>query len=140
MIMMWKAALPVLSFFFWPAFGLLGASPAGAAGPPSQFGVDAPELARLGELAVGVRTLALVQRKQEEVLSFNPANSSFPKSDRALTVDLWYPALVPAGAQREVYTGTLPSESSAPVNFTVPGIAVRDAPPAGKAYPLVVVS
>jgi predicted dienelactone hydrolase len=134
--MMCKAALPVLFL----ALALLGACPAGAAGPPSQYGVDAPELARLGELAVGVRTLALVQRKQEEVLSFNPANGSFPKSDRTLTVDLWYPALVPAGAQREVYTGTLPSESSAPVNFTVPGIAVRDAPPAGKAYPLVVVS
>ena len=139
--MIGKATLPVLSFFsFWLAFGLLGACPAGAAGPPSRFGVDAPELARLGELSVGVRTLALVQRKQEEVLSFNPANGSFPKSDRALTVDLWYPALVPAGAQREVYAGTFPSESSAPVNFTVPGIAVRDAPPAGKAYPLVVVS
>jgi predicted dienelactone hydrolase len=138
--MLCKATLPALSFAFWLAFGLLGACPAGAAGPPSQFGLDAPELARLGELAVGVRTLALVQRKQEEVLSFNPANGSFPKSDRALTVDLWYPALVPAGAQREVYTGTFPSESAAPVSFTVPGIAVRDAPPAGKAYPLVVVS
>lgn len=134
--MMRKAALAVLFL----AFGLLGACPAGAAGPPSQFGVDAPELARLGQLAVGVRTLALVQRKQEEVLSFNAADGSFPKSDRALTVDLWYPALVSAGAQREVYAGTFPSESAAPINFTVPGIAVRDAPPAGKAYPLVVVS
>jgi predicted dienelactone hydrolase len=135
--MMWKAKLPALIL----AFALLGPWPAGAAGPPSQFGVDAPELARLGDFAVGVRTLALVQRKQEEVLSFNPANGSFQKSDRGLTVDLWYPALVPAGAQREVYTASLPSEPPAPpANFTVPGIAVRDAPPAGKAYPLVVVS
>jgi predicted dienelactone hydrolase len=134
--MMRKATLPVLFL----AFGPLGVPPASAVSPPSQFGVDAPELARLGESAVGVRTLALVQRKQEEVLSFNAADGSFPKGDRALTVDLWYPALVPAGAQREVYTGTFPSESAAPVNFTVPGIAVRDAPPAGKAHPLVVVS
>jgi predicted dienelactone hydrolase len=136
-MMTWKAKLPA----FILAFALLGAYPAAAAGPPSQFGLDAPELARLGEFAVGVRTLVLVQRKQEEVLSFNPANGSFTKSDRALTVDLWYPALVPAGAQREAYTASLPSEPpAAPANFSVPGIAVRDAPPAGKAYPLVVIS
>jgi len=135
--MMWKAKLPALIL----AFALLGAGPATGAGPPSQFGVDAPELARLGGFAVGVRTLALVQRKQEEVLSFNPANGSFQKSDRTLTVDLWYPALVPEGAVREVYTASLPSEPpTPPANFSVPGIAVRDAPPAGKGYPLVVVS
>jgi predicted dienelactone hydrolase len=135
--MMWKAKLPALIL----AFALLGAGPAAGAGPPSQFGVDAPELARLGGFAVGVRTLALVQRKQEEVLSFNPANGTFQKSDRTLTVDLWYPALVPEGAVREVYTASLPSEPpTPPANFSVPGIAVRDAPPAGKGYPLVVVS
>ncbi|MBS0420385.1 MAG: dienelactone hydrolase [Proteobacteria bacterium] len=132
--MRWKATLTALV----PAFALLGPC---MAGPPSQFGVDAPELAHLGASAVGVRTLALVQRKQEDVLSFNPANRSFQKSDRALTVDLWYPAAVPDGAQRESYTASLPSEPPAPpVSFTVPGIAVRDAPAAGKAHPLVVVS
>ncbi len=121
--------------------GVLSAGAAGAAGPPSQFGVDAPELARLGESAVGVRTLGVVQRNQEDVLAFDVANGSFPKSNRPITVDLWYPALPPAGAQREVYNASLPSEPpSPPANFTVPGIAVRDAPPAGKGYPLVVVS
>jgi len=121
-----------------PGFGVAGP---GAGGPPSRFGVDAPELAHLGDSAVGVRTLALVQRKQEDVLSFNPVNRSFQKSDRELTVDLWYPAVVPEGAKRESYTASLPSEPPAPpVTFTVPGIAVRDAPPAGKAHPLVVVS
>src|SRR5262249_20017404 len=55
--------------------------------------------------------------------------------------DLWYPALPGPGTQREVYSASLPSEPPAPpASFTVPGIAVRDAPPAGKAYPLVVVS
>jgi predicted dienelactone hydrolase len=123
------------------AAAVLGACPAGAGAPPSQFGIDAPELARLGKLAVGVRTLALVQRNQEEVLAFNPANGSFPKSNRTLTVDLWYPALAPAGAAREVYSATLPSEPpAAPASFTVPGIAVRDAPPAGKEFPWVVIS
>ena len=123
------------------AVTVLGLCPAGAAGPPSQFAVDAPELARLGKLAVGVRTLALVQRNQEEVLAFNPVKGSFPKSNRTLTVDLWYPALATPGAARETYSATLPSEPpAAPASFTVPGIAVRDAQPAGKDYPLVVIS
>jgi predicted dienelactone hydrolase len=135
MIMRPKAKLPVLIL----AFARLVPCFAGPSGPPSEFGVDAPELARLGDSAVGVRTLALVQRKQEDVLSF--AGGSFQKGDRALTVDLWYPAVVPEGAKRETYTASLPSEPPAPpANFTVPGIAVRDAPPAGKAHPLVVVS
>src|SRR5579871_1958142 len=109
--MKWQSSVSALVL----ALGLLGPSMGGAAtaGPPSQFGIDAPELARLGELAVGVRTLALVQRKQDDVLSFNPANGSFVKKDRALTVDLWYPATVPAGAAHEVYAASLPSEPPA---------------------------
>jgi predicted dienelactone hydrolase len=135
MIMRPKAKLPALIL----AFAWLVPCFAGPSGPPSEFGVDAPELARLGDSAVGVRTLALVQRKQEDVLSF--ATGSFQKGDRALTVDLWYPAVVPEGAKREIYTASLPAEPPAPpANFTVPGIAVRDAPSAGKAHPLVVVS
>ena len=123
------------------AIGVLSAGSVRAGGPPSQFGVDAPELARLGESAVGVRTVALVQRNQEEVLAYDQATGSFPKGNRALTVDLWYPALAEQGVQREVYTASFPSEPPAPpVSFTVPGIAVRDAPPAGRAYPLIVVS
>jgi len=132
-----QAKLPALFL----AVVVLGAGPLRAAGPPSQFGVDAPELARPGELAVGVRTLALVQRNQEEVLAFDAAKGAFPKSNRALTVDLWYPATPAAGAQREIYAASLPSvPPTPPANFTVPGIAVRDAPPAGKGYPLVVIS
>ena len=132
-----QARLPALFL----AMVVLGAGPLRAAAPPSQFGVDAPELARLGELAVGVRTLALIQRNQEDVLAFDPAKGSFPKSNRALTVDLWYPAAPSSGAQREVYTASLPSQPpAAPATFTVPGVAVRDAPAAGKGYPLVVVS
>jgi len=120
---------------------VLGVTPLRAAAPPSQFGVDAPELARLGEFAVGVRTLVVVQRNQEHVLAFDPVKGSFLKSNRALTVDLWYPAEPSSGAQRESYTASFPSEPPAdPVTFTVPGIAVRDAQPAGKGYPLVVIS
>ena len=58
-----------------------------SAGPPSQFGVDAPELARLGEFAVGVRTMKLVEPDQVDVLSYASGTNSVSRRDRALTVD-----------------------------------------------------
>ena len=118
-----------------------------AAAPPSVFGVDAPELARLGPFAVGVRTLPLVDRNQLDVLALDPKTGQYARHDRNLTVDLWYPAAQPApGTPRETYVGTLPSEPPAePARFTVPGVAVRNArplpaTPAGSGYPLVIVS
>jgi len=109
--------------------------------PPSRYGVDAPELAHLGEQAVGVRTLHLVDRGQIDVLAFNAAKGSAPVADRALTVDLWYPAHPRPGAPRVVYAAKLPSEPpAAPASFSVPGIAVRDAVPSGTGLPLVIVS
>jgi len=108
---------------------------------PSRFGPDAPELAPLGEYAVGVRTLHLVQRAQADVLAFDPAAGTAPVHDRALTVDLWYPAHVGGADVAASYTAAFPAEPPAPpVSFTVPGIAVRDAKPAGRDYPLVIVS
>lgn len=47
----------------------------------------APELARRGPFAVGVRTLALVNRGQVDV--FGAAGA---RADRELVVELWYPA------------------------------------------------
>ena len=109
--------------------------------PPSRFGVDAPELARLGNYAVGVKTLHLVQHGQADVLAFDAAKGSAPLADRALTVDLWYPARPAPAAVRVVYTASLPSEPPAPpAHFSIPGIAVRDAPPSGTGHPLVIVS
>src|ERR1700732_4496179 len=78
--------------------------------PPSRFGVDAPELARLGDRAVGVKTLHLVQHGQIDVLAFDAARGSAPLADRDLTVDLWYPARPRPGAPRAVYTARLPSQ------------------------------
>ena len=110
------------------------------AAPPSEFGVDAPELARLGSAAVGIRTLSVIQRNQVDLLAAD-ATGAFPKRDRSLTIDLWYPAIPAMGAAHEVYAASLPSEAPAPpARFTVPGIAVRDARAAGTGYPLVVVS
>jgi predicted dienelactone hydrolase len=88
-----------------------------------------------------VRTLAFVAPGQPDLLAMDPASGVIPKHDRKLTVDLWYPASPAPDARREIYSGSLPSEPPAPpAPFTVPGIAVRDARPAGGGYPLVVVS
>ncbi|HEY4442664.1 MAG TPA: hypothetical protein VGN30_00165 [Steroidobacteraceae bacterium] len=117
------------------------AGPVAAGEPPSRYGVDAPELAQVGDYAVGVKTLHLVQHGQIDVLAFDAASGSAPLADRALTVELWYPAHPRPGARRAVYTARFPSEPpAAPASFSVPGIAVRDAPPSGTGLPLVIVS
>jgi predicted dienelactone hydrolase len=115
--------------------------PVVAAEPPSRYGVDAPELAHLGSYAVGVKTLHFVQHGQTDVLAFDAAKGSAPLVDRALSVELWYPARPMPAAPRVVYTASLPSQPPAPAaHFSIPGIAVRDAPSSGTGYPLVIVS
>src|SRR5713101_5400386 len=95
------------------------ALPVAAGEPPSRYGIDAPELAHPGDHAVGVKTLHLVQHGQIDVLAFDAARGSAPLADRALTVELWYPAHPRRGAPRAVYTATLPSEPpAAPVSFS----------------------
>ena len=122
--------------------GILSAAAASEAPAPSRFGVDAPKLAPLGEFAVGVKTLRLVQRRQIDVLAVEPASGVAPRRDRALTVDLWYPARADAGTQPPaVYHASLPSEPpAAPARFAVRGIARRGALPTGTGHPLVLVS
>jgi predicted dienelactone hydrolase len=132
---MWRGLGVVL------ALNLAVATIAEARDPPSRPAVDAPELAALGPFKVGVRTLSLVDAAQADVLAFDSATGEAPKHDRLLKVDVWYPANVPAGARRETYAGSLPAEPPAPpTHFTIPGIAVRDADPAGGRYPLVILS
>lgn len=130
--------------YVFKAIFLIAVSIAGggaAREPPSRPAVDAPELAPLGPFGVGVRTETLVDAAQVDVLAFDPASGTAPKRDRTLVVDLWYPANVVAGAHVETYSGSLPAEPPAPpTRFTIPGIAVRDAEPAGGRYPLVIVS
>ncbi|MGD0490408.1 MAG: dienelactone hydrolase [Steroidobacteraceae bacterium] len=117
--------------------------PAGAedSAPAARLGVDAPELARLGNYAVGVRTLHLREAGQPDVLAFDAASGKAPLRVRELTVDLWYPAAPKPGEAAAVYSAQLPSEPPAPpATFSVTGLAVREAPAAGKGFPLVVVS
>ena len=109
--------------------------------PPSQHGVDAPQLAHLGQFAVGTRVLHFEQPDQWDVLAFDAEQGTAPRRSRTLTVDLWYPARTGSGAPRAVYTASFPGQPPAPpVSFSVPGIAVRDALAEGSRYPLVIVS
>jgi predicted dienelactone hydrolase len=127
-----------------PALAAWSANTPGATAnptPPSNPGVDAPELAKLGNHAVGVRTLELVDRNQYHVVAVDPKTGSVPKQDRKLTVDLWYPAVAAKNAQSTIYSAQLDSEPPRPpAAFTVPGIAVRNAQMAAGRFPLVIVA
>jgi predicted dienelactone hydrolase len=113
-----------------------------AAEPASKPGVDAPELAHLGSFAVGIRTLQLVQPDQPALLEFDPKTGKAPLQDRRLTVDVWYPAKPTSGAKPETYTAAFTAElpGAPPVKFSVTGLGIRGAAPAGGGYPLIIVS
>jgi predicted dienelactone hydrolase len=114
--------------------------PLGAAQPPSRYGVDAPELAPLGSYAVGVRSMRLRERDLD-VLAYGAARGAAPLRDRQLGVEIWYPAKPRPGARPVQYAGSLASEPPAPpAHFTIAGLALRNAAPAGEGFPLVVVS
>ncbi len=126
---------------FCALFSSVALMPNAIAGvPPSQPEVDAPELARLGPYAVGVRTITLVQHDQPDLLAF-AAHRVTPRVDRVLTVDIWYPAAAGQGVATDEYSASLESEKPGTyARFSIPSLSLRDARPAGGRYPLVIVS
>lgn len=114
---------------------------------PDVFSVppaDAPQLAARGNYAVGVRTVDLVHPDQIDILHFDKATGKAPRYDRPLKVEVWYPAVIPAGTQeRTVYEMPVPGGhgfAGSPI-FKIPDEALRNAPPvSGKKFPLVIVS
>ena len=126
-------SLPALWTLACLGYWTIAAPGARAQEPPSRPAVDSPELAPLGRYAVGVRTLTLLEHAAPDVVA--------PGKDRTVTVDLWYPAHPAPGARAELYSASLQTESAGPpVRFTVPGLAVRDAPAESGRFPLIVVS
>ncbi len=105
---------------------------------------DAPELAARGTYGVGVRTLTLTHADQLDVL--NAKDGQAPRYNRPITVEVWYPAQIPAGkAERVTYEQVMGSANDAKrplIPFTFAGRALRDAKPnpGSGAYPLVIVS
>ncbi len=105
---------------------------------------DAPELAPRGEYSVGVRTLELVDPDRLDIL--NAADGEIPLYDRPLTVEVWYPAIIPEGetalTEYSDVLGVANNPDRPLIPFTFLGRALRDAEPdtSGAAYPLVIVS
>lgn len=99
----------------------------------------APALAAYGDLPVGVRQLDLVNPDQIDILSIDPAApkpDSFPRYDRPLTVEMWYPAA--EGSEGDTTLKAFLRDGTTEV--ALEGRAVRDAAPAGAGYPLVLIS
>lgn len=104
---------------------------------------DAPELSARGEHTVGVRTLNLIHKNQVDIL--NSKGGKDAVYDRPLTVEIWYPADVPAGTEAAVIyeevMGTRGDTLRPLIPFTFKGRALRDAKPeSGTKFPLIVVS
>jgi pimeloyl-ACP methyl ester carboxylesterase len=112
-----------------------GARLAFAQEPPARPGIDAPELAALGPNGAGVATLRLVQPGQLDPLQGADAPA---RADRQLTARVWYPAR--SGGTPIVYHSALPGPDARPVDFTIPGIAVADAPAVSGRFPLVILA
>src|SRR5258708_4706573 len=106
--------------------------------------VDAPELAPRGTFAVGVRTLEIKNPAQPDILNFDKATGKAPLYDRPLTLEVWYPALIPSGKdERPTYEMPMPgTPATTPPQkmFAIFGKALRDASPVNGKFPLVVVS
>lgn len=105
---------------------------------------NAPELAPRGTFGVGVRTMKLVHTAQVDVL--HQTDGKHPLYDRPLTLEVWYPARIPANKPATVTYESMLGLANNPkrplIPFTFTGRASRDAEPdpSGGAYPLVIVS
>jgi predicted dienelactone hydrolase len=130
----WPGILTVLLFFMTSIVHAGGAV-------PSVPGVDSPELAALGQEAVGFRTITLAHKAQPDFMAVDAKTDQVPLYDRPLTVDIWYPAIRRKGAKPVSYRAAFWGEPpKAPVAFAVPGLAIKNAKPKGSAHPLVIVS
>ena len=101
---------------------------------------DAPELASYGERPVGVRTIEVVDEGRVDVLAVDPEApppDPLPTADRAMTVEVYYPAA--PGAEGDTAQEALLRDGETVV--TLRGRAMRDAEPAQDGpFPLVIVS
>ena len=100
---------------------------------------NAPELAAYGPHSIGVRQLDLVNTDQINVLAIDGGAekpAEWPRYDRALTVEVWYPA---ADAPTEATPiSTVMRDGTTAISLT--GRAGRDAEPADGTFPLILIS
>lgn len=101
---------------------------------------DAPALAGYGPLAIGVRTLNVVNPGQIDIVNV-VAGAPLPRYDRPLTLEVWYPATgTPQAPGSQPYSGVYLRDGKRQV--TLHGRALRDAEPDAAAgpFPLVLIS
>lgn len=91
---------------------------------------DAPELAGRGGFSVGVRRLEVLHRNRPNMLASGA-------SDRAMTVELWYPADIEGPAPEARYDTICRDGRTA---LTLTGRAWRDAAALAADFPLVILS
>lgn len=108
---------------------------ASAQNPIDQVRPDAPELARHGEHAIGVRTITFTDSGRIDVVNTSQDGDA-PTYDREITVEVWYPAA--EGTEAGALYETVLRDGETPV--TLSGMAARDATPAAGTFPLVVIS
>lgn len=97
---------------------------------------DAPALAAYGPMPVGVREMTFTNPDQIDVVNTG-AQGDIARSDRPLTVEIWYPAATDT-APGGTYDAVLRDGTT---TVTLTGQAVRDADVAqGATYPLVIIS
>lgn len=111
-----------------------------AATPPSVPEIGAPALAALGPDGAGVMERTVVDSGAVDPLG-SLAQGKLVRADRTLPLVIWYPAQVSAKAKRATYRASLVSEPPRlPAHFTIPALAVSNAPAAGAGYPVVLLS
>ena len=99
----------------------------------------APVLAARGDTVTGVRTITLKQPGQADVLA-GKKDGRYPRYDRPLTVEVWYPALPGTDEIRAVYTdhmGRADLNNLTP--YSIDGRAYRNAEPDASAGPCPVI-
>lgn len=105
---------------------------------------DAPELATRGDFNVGVSTMDLVHANQIDILNY-PKDST-ARYERALTIEIWYPAIMDDGSKAIVTYEDVMGNANTPgrpiIPFAFQGRACRDAKPELKdgPFPLIIVS
>jgi predicted dienelactone hydrolase len=98
--------------------------------------VDAPALAVLGPHSIGTRRMVV---NAADHITLTPQSAI--KGARPIAVRVWYPASAKAGTAPTTFTHTLPKLGGGGATFSIPSLAVEDAPAApGERIPLVIVS
>lgn len=108
---------------------------------PSQPGVDAPELARLGSYKVGTLTKILNFPERVRITAASMSEGNLPVKARSVSVRVWYPAQPVEAQQPAVYQHLHVRPGKPSIRSNTLGIAIPNAPPVvDKRFPLVVVS